>query len=260
MLREDNDKILNCEIEYSKCFSKYFEAQDLMRFRDDSLMDMYDHNFTLIKRSESDDELYHRIESEIQLRRTEGENFCNIASFVPISGYLIEKFETKPQISTNGFYLFDISKLSVLSGKKKCLISKLDNLRMADDLLRLDLELDGARLGVDFCTRRANRLKKVYLSAEGVNSYICYDNNEPVGSCDLFISKDVAKIEDFVVSPMKQRQGYGTIILKTLIEIALNSGVSTIYLVADEDDTAKDMYLKYGFSKIGEKTDLFYRL
>ena len=72
--------------------------------------------------------------------------------------------------------------------------------------------------------------------------------------------EDVAKIEDFAISPAKQRQGYGTAMLTAIIGVALNAGASTIYLVTDEDDTAKLMYGKSGFSKIGEKTDLFYKL
>lgn len=261
MLRTmDNEKILDCEKEYYKCFSKIFETENFERFRDDLLPDMYYHNFILIKRSSSDDELYRRIEDEILLRRTEGENFCNIVSFIPISDYLLQKFDIRPQITVNGFYLFDISKFSQLIGKEDCIVSKVNSLRMADDILRLDLEHDGNSLGVDFCTRRVNRRKEVYLSTEGVNSYICYFNNEAVGDCDLFIYKDIAKIEDFSVSPTMQRQGYGTAILKAIIKIALSSGASLIYLVTDEDDTAKDMYLKSGFSKIGEKIDLLFEL
>ena len=254
------EKIHSCEIEYTKCFSEATEAQNIIRFKDDLLTDMYYHNFTLIKNSHSDDELFRWIEDEILLRRSSGMTFCNIVSFVPISDYLIQKFESKPEATVSGFYLFDTSKLSELSSQKDCSISKAKNAAMIDDILRLDLEHDGDSLGVDFCTRRVNRRKKVYLSAEGVNSYICYDNNKAVGVCDLLINKDVAKIEDFSVSPTKQRQGYGTAILKSIIETALNNGASIVYLVTDEDDTAKEMYLKAGFNKVGEKIDLLFKL
>ena len=256
----DNEEIQNCEIEYTKCFSKAVEKQDFIRFIDDLLKDMYYHNFTLIKNSNSDDELFRRIEDEILLRKTEGENFCNIVSFVSLSDYLRQKFENKPEISVNGFYLFDTDKLSQLRGKNDCTISKVSNEKMIDDVLRLDLEHDGDSLGVDFCTRRVYRRKDVYLSAEGVNSYVCYADNKAVGSCDLFINKKVGKIDDFSVSPTKQRQGYGTAILKFIIETALSSGASNIYLVTDEDDTAKEMYQKNGFCKIGETTDLLFKI
>ena len=253
-----SEKILACEIEYTKCFSKATEAQGLVRFRDDLLQDMYYHNFTLVMDSNSDDELYHLIEGEISLRK--GSDFCNIVSFAPISDCLLRKFENKPQVSVSGFYLLDVDRHSKPDGKEGCVISKVNDVNMIDDIVRMDLEHDEDSLGVDFCTRRARRRGKVYLLDEGVDSYIFYAGGEAVGSCNLFINGDVAKIEDFAVSPTKQRQGYGTLILGSVIETALNSGASDIYLIASEDDTPKEMYLKYGFKKIGEQTDLLFKL
>ena len=102
-----NKKILDCEIEYSMCFSTITETQGLWRFRDDLLLDMYYHNFTLISKSNSDDELYRTIEDEIKIRRTENMGFCNIVSLVPVSDSLLRGFEITPQITVNGFYTFD---------------------------------------------------------------------------------------------------------------------------------------------------------
>jgi spore maturation protein CgeE len=76
----------------------------------------------------------------------------------------------------------------------------------------------------------------------------------------MFIYEDTAKIEDFAVTSQKQRKGYGTAILKALTEIALEKNVSVIYLETDEDDTAKEMYKKRGFYKVGELTDLIFKL
>jgi spore maturation protein CgeE len=66
----------------------------------------------------------------------------------------------------------------------------------------------------------------------------------------LFTHKGIAKIEDFSVIPMHQRKGYGTTILKALLDAAIKEDSHTIYLVTDEDDTAKEMYKRIGFSKI----------
>lgn len=43
------------------------------------------------------------------------------------------------------------------------------------------------------------------------------------------------------------------------MDIAAENGASVIYLTTDEDDTAKDMYLKRGFEKVGEKYSLLSR-
>ena len=70
----------------------------------------------------------------------------------------------------------------------------------------------------------------------------------------------MAKIEDFSVNPNYQRRGIGTTLLKALVEIAQEQGINAVYLNADEDDTAKEMYTKLGFKKIGEVYSLFWDL
>lgn len=131
---------------------------------------------------------------------------------------------------------------------------------MVDDILYSDLQHDEFTIGKDFCTRRAYRRGKVYTSNTGVNAYVCYEGQDVIGNCDLFIYDGVAKIEDFSVIPKYQRKGYGTSILKHLIDIALNENCHTVYLVTDEDDTPKEMYKKLGFNKVAERTDLMFRL
>lgn len=252
--------IVECENEYSKCFSEFYENENIIRFRDNQLKDMYYHNFTFIKKAMSDSELKHIIEDEISLRLSEKSNFCNILSNFTVDRSLLSILKHKSEISVNGYYSFDISRFSRLNALCGCIIKKMDNQEMVDDILYCDLQHDEIRLGSDFCTRRCYRRGKVYVSEKGVNSYICYHNGDIIGNCDLFINKGVAKIEDFAVIPTQQRKGYGTTILKSLIDIALKENCHTIYLITDEDDTAKEMYEKIGFNKIGERTDLFFKL
>ena len=75
----------------------------------------------------------------------------------------------------------------------------------------------------------------------------------------MFINNSIAKIEDFAVSPRHQRKGYGTTILKSLIEIALDKNVTIMYLETDEDGTAKEMYKKCGLFKVNDFTDLLFK-
>lgn len=253
-------KIIDCELEYTRCFSEVFENEEIIRFYDDQLYDMYYHNFTYIKKSMSDIELKRNIQNEISLRLSEKSNFCNIILNSFVSSTLLSMLKYKPEISTNGYYSFDISKFSRLNAISDCTIKKVNNLEMVDDILFSDLQHDGEKLGKDFCTRRCYRRGKVYISDKGVNSYVCYHNGHIIGNCNLFLHKGVAKIEDFAVIPAYQHRGYGTTILKELIDIAIREDIHTIYLVTDEDDTPKEMYKKIGFNKIGERTDLFFKL
>ncbi|ASA22375.1 GNAT family N-acetyltransferase [Paenibacillus donghaensis] len=255
-----NKKIMECEIEYTKCFSEFFENQNIVRFRDHQLNDMYYHNYTYIKESIDELDLSRMIQDEITLRLAEECNYCNIITNFVINSSVLSTLRYKPEISKNGYYSFDISHFPRLNAVSDCIMKKVDNQEMIYNLLFSDLQHDEGTLGKDFCIRRCYRRGEVYVSDQGVNSYLCYHNGDIVGNCDLFIYNGVAKIEDFSVIPKYQRKGYGTTILKSLIAIAIQENCESIYLVTDEDDTAKEMYLKIGFNKIGERTDLFFKL
>lgn len=255
-----DEKLIECECEYTKCFSEFYENEDIIRFRDNQLNDMYYHNYTYIKKAMSEIELKSIIQDEISLRLSEKSNFCNILSNSVVNSSLLSILKYKPEISTNGYYSFDISYFSKLNDLLGYTIKKVNNEEMVDDILFCDLQHDEKSLGKDFCTRRCYRRGKVYVSDKGVNSYVCYHNGDIIGNCDLFMYNGIAKIEDFAVIPTYQRKGYGTTILKSLIDISIKENSHTIYLVTDEDDTAKEMYQKIGFNKIGERTDLFFKL
>jgi len=70
----------------------------------------------------------------------------------------------------------------------------------------------------------------------------------------------VGRIEDFDILQKYQRKGFGTSVLKHLLEEARANCVEFVYLITDSGDTAKEMYKKCGFKKAGEKTELFFDL
>lgn len=252
-------RIEQCELAYFKCFSTRVDINGISRFKDDLLKDMYAHNFTYIHQEADDDTLKAIINEEILLRLLIGEKFCNVFMNFVASDSLINSFKYKPYVSHNGFYLLDVEQLWKFKEVEGCVVKKVINQAMIDDVLTCDLQYE-AEDGRDFCIRRCHRRSKVYLSDDGVDCYVCYYNDEVIGRCDLFIHDGIAKIEDFSVLQPFQRKGYGTTMLKNLITIALNKKAHTIYLVADEEGTAKEMYEKLGFSKIGENSELFFNL
>lgn len=254
------DKILECELEYVKCFCEVDERQDIIRLRDDLIPDMWYHNYTRIKNAKDDTELIRIIKEEISYNKNIGRNFCLLRCHVSVDQSILVQLSCKPEISAAGYYVFDISKLSRLTQTKDSSVVRVENDKMIEDILMLDLEHDEEDLGIDFCTRRVYRRKAIYLADEGVDSYICYHDGRAVGNCNLFIYNDAAKIEDFAVLPHYQRKGFGTAILQTLINIALDKNVSLIYLETDEDDSAKEMFQKCGFYKVDEFTDLSFEL
>lgn len=255
-----DEKIIKCELEYTKCFSEFYEDENIVRFRDNQLKDMYHHNYTYVKEAKGENKLTGIIEDEISLRIEEGSNFCNIFLNPGIKSWVLTELKHKPSVSVSGYYTFDITYFSKIKTRPDCSIKRVDSQKMIDEVLYCDLQHDEGNLGRDFCVRRCYRRGRIYVSDKALNSYVLYHNGERIGTCDLFIHEGVAKIEDFGIIPKHQRKGYGTTLLKALIDIALKENCHTIYLVTNEGDTAKDMYLKNGFNKIDERTELFFKL
>ena len=249
--------ITECEIEYLKCFCEAYEQHDFIRFYDALMPDQWCLNYTWVKSIKNEAAFIQLIESEVAYSKSMEKDFCVIKCQLPINHSILKQLSHTPEISTAGYYVFDdFSNLSKLSKINDSHVAKVDKTEMLEDVLVLDLEHDGDS---DFCARRINRCKDIYLSDGSVDSYICYHNNKAVGNCNLFIHNGIAKIEDFAVSPSHQRKGFGITMMKTLIEIAMGKNVTAIYLETDEGDPAKDMFQKCGFYKVAEFTDLMFK-
>jgi len=254
------NKITKCEHEYLKCFSVTTEQQDYIRFRDDLIPDYYSHNYTWVKSAKDDSTLIQLIESELAYSKCQNKEICWLRCHTLVNETVLASLRQTPEISMSGYYVFDIIKIPALSHSAECKVLKVNKSEMVEELLCHELKMEGDNPDIDFCTRKIYRRKDIYLSDGGLDSYICYDNDGAVGSCDLFIFGDTVKIEDFSVLPQKQRKGYGAAILKTLINAAIEKNAATIYLETDESGTAKEMFEKCGFTKVYEFTDLFFYL
>ncbi|MHB8807339.1 MAG: GNAT family N-acetyltransferase [Anaerolineaceae bacterium] len=254
------EKIKSCEIAYINCFSEHDENDQVIRYRDAQLPDMYDHNFSYIKHAVSKNAFRQLVEEEIEQNRREKKNFIKLAMDAMPDRKWLESLPQKFDIEHSGYYVYPSLTSPQWNTVEDCKISQVVNPAMIEELVFMDLIHDGERCGEDFCMRRARRRGRVYLSETPLDSYICYSNGNLVGNCDLFMDEDVAKIEDFAVLPAYQRRGIGTTILKYVIHTALTKGAELIYLMADEGDTPQEMYKKLGFEKIGDSYALFGKL
>ncbi|MDD3242452.1 MAG: GNAT family N-acetyltransferase, partial [Eubacteriales bacterium] len=99
---------------------------------------------------------------------------------------------------------------------------------------------------------------KVYLAEGGVDCYLCYFGEEPVGSCDLLVWDGMAKGEDFTICSQWRKQGFGSAVLAQLAAIAREKGAQTFYVMTDEDDTAWQMYRKCGMERVGGRQEWFF--
>lgn len=253
-----SEKIIACEKAYAECISLREEIPGAARFRDSLIPDMYDYNFTYVYEGISNVDLLKLISSEMEHSRSEGADFCKFCMDFPVSEEL--KLPEGMEKGIVGYYVFDIQHLDGLKLSDEVVIRTVNNPQRGNDVYKIDQQMSAGKLSEDFIRRSAKRRTSIYTSDGPINCFVCYLGEEPIGSCDLMIKNGTAKIEEFCVVPSMQRKGYGTAILRELIDRADICGADTIYLCTDEDDTPKDMYTKVGFTKVGERTELFIKL
>lgn len=253
------EQIRKCEDAYIRCFSLGTEDADSIRFVNAEMPDMYDHNFLYIKPGTAPETRNAIMKDELEMRRKQGRDFCKIVMDELPDMQQAEEFFGPCELAHYGEYMYVPKARPEWPERSDCRILNTKNKAMTDDLVKLDVLFDGKTLGEDFCRRKGRYHGKVCLSEPALGVYICYLNGEPVGRCDLFISGGTAKAEDFIVLPEYQRKGIGTTLLKFIVTEAFKEGADCIYLVTDEDDTAKEMYGKLGFQKMKDTYALLRR-
>jgi spore maturation protein CgeE len=254
-----NQSITSCEIAFKKCFSKWAETDQLIRFSDPELPDMYDHNMTLIKtHGMTTIDIETCILAEFKNASENGAAFskCICDKFIDESS--LGTLPGEPSITHYGFYLLDCSRVEEWKENVECKTRIAASHQDIEDLLTLELANYGEERGEDFCTRRVNRIGEIFLSPGRIDACLIYHDEELAGKCDLFLHKSTAKIEDFDVKTDLRKQYIGTTLLKSVVKDALNRGADEIYLVTDEDDTVKDMYRNLGFERVDVWTEFFW--
>ncbi|WP_432664955.1 GNAT family N-acetyltransferase [Wukongibacter baidiensis] len=255
------NKYIDTEIEYVKLFSERFENKDIIRFWDNSLEGMYSHNFTYINNNTDSNRLRNLILNELQLRQLSAKSFLQIACDFNISKELISSLPIAPVVSSYDYMYIETEKYTLLKGNPNCSVTKADTAEKLRDGMNVDILANEGGKGSDFARKRINRKSEMYkIMDSNLDLYVCYNNDRPIGNCELFINDKVGKIEDFDILEQYQKRGFGTTVLKHLLKELHEKDIEIAYLITDSSDTAKEMYKKCGFSKVGVKTELFFRL
>ena len=248
--------LIDTEIGYTKCFSKYFEDEKIVRFRDNHICDMYSHNYTLIKDYMSEQEINYLITEEIMRSKKEHKNFLQIECNFNIKSDLLNSFKNKPEVTIQDYMYITPDKFNALCGNNECTITVAETVTVMEDGIKVDILANSSAMGEEFAYKRIQRKAMVYREDNSLSFFVCYHNEVPIGNCELFLNKKIAKIEDFDILESYQRKGFGTSVLKELLKCSNKFGAEIVYLLTDSENTAKDMYKKCGFLKAGAKTIL----
>ncbi|QLK86651.1 GNAT family N-acetyltransferase [Staphylococcus sp. 17KM0847] len=99
--------------------------------------------------------------------------------------------------------------------------------------------------GEDYLVETLKYLQTVVEMPEhSIEYYIAYEKNEPVGIVNVISTERHVEIDGFAVAESHQRQGIGS---RMQAEIGRLAGQRPVILVADAEDTAKDMYVNQGY-------------
>ena len=248
------------ELEYTKKFSKSFEEDEVIRFSDERLPDMYAHNFTFIKNRMCKDKFRELISNELEIRKNGKKSFLMVKfNFSIGEGFL--DLSLHPQVTKYDYMYIEPSVGCYLKENEECTIMKAKSEEVFSDGREMDILANGPSMEFEFAGRRIDRKLEVYREpSSDLDLYVCYHNEVAIGNCELMLNGDTAKIEDFDILESFQRKGFGASMVKHLLEEAAKNRVKFVYLITDGEDTAKEMYKKCGFKKVGEKTELFFDL
>ncbi len=251
--------ILESELAYTKLFSECREEGSLIRFTDGSIPDMYTHNYIWVKDSSA--HLTDLLKQELIVGQTEQKSFVRVEMSFDVNFDRLGDLPVKPTVTHYDYMLIPTERYSAIPMKDNSRIEVATRAKVMADGISVDVLANVDAMGREFATRRIHRKSSIYQDAAlPLQFYVCYNHELAVGKCELMIHRDIAKIEDFDILPDYQRQGFGSSVLRHLLKQAAEQQIQWAYLVTDSADTAKEMYTKCGFEKVGTKTELFFSL
>lgn len=104
-------------------------------------------------------------------------------------------------------------------------------------------------LGSEFANQK-RELAKRNFEDPSIQQLLAFYKGVPAGSVDVIISKETAEIDGLVVDEDFQKKGIGSRLQKFVMEKYTNK---TIILVADGEDTPREMYRKQNYEYLGFK-------
>lgn len=248
---------LDTEVGYIMTFSKKIVYDKYIRFIDDLLPDMYAFNGIFITDSLDEKTIESIISKEINYSIKNNRKFLKIESFNFNNMKNINNLIKSTCFDLSEVLSIKTSKYRELTGNTNCKILKADNHKVISDAIQVDILANQNHMGVEFATRRVNRKALIYEDDQvTLDIYVCYLGDRAIGNCEMYTNGGIAKIEDFDILEEYQRQGYGTMFIKKLLEICDESGVEIAYVVTDKKDTPREMYYKCGFQKETEKYEI----
>ncbi|MEE1106904.1 MAG: GNAT family N-acetyltransferase [Macrococcus canis] len=120
-----------------------------------------------------------------------------------------------------------------------------------DDFLKV-CAAGESEYGEDFVNLKEETHRRDLLNSK-ILQIVAYIDNTPAGKIEAIMEEDTVEIDDFYVIEAYRRRGIGSRLQEAVYNHAHGKQV---FLIADGNDTARDMYMRQGYHKIAERYEL----
>lgn len=206
---------------------------------------MYDYNFMRLKYQPTLEEF--KLIEKILLEFHEDMEMDHVKFYWPEDYGFTEPLVE--YLSTNGY---GIEILELYALEPKDFLSSRSNPSVTVEFVTAETLEDFKRINrvqdVNINETFAQQKQELYdldFDDSSVQQIIAYLDSQPVGGVDLLVREETVEIDNFFVLEEFQKQGIGTEIQKFIMDAA---GSRAVILVADAEDTPKDMYLKQNYT------------
>lgn len=253
------NQLRNIEDGYMELFCKRKNLQDMAFFTNDTVPELYDHNFVLIESIHKEAETINFITSELKALDDLNKVHVKIVFHPNIS----VSEELRNIMNQRGFEVSDLyymlHKGSVQEDwaiNGKCIVQK----AVTDNDIQIGVDCAIAyaaqRMPLTLAHKKVNQKKGLYRNGL-LDLYICYVDGLPIGFCDWYEKDGIIKLEEVTILNKFQGKGFGTQMLKQLLYKAVTEHKKQVYIVT-ETGNEHNIYLQLGFQTVGMETEMFY--
>lgn len=246
------------EDSYMELFCKKKTVQDISYFSNQTVPELYDHNFILLENIRNETGTIEFIREQLKaLAQSDKEHL---------------KIVIHPAIKVSkGFYDamndlgFDVDDLYYMTadkhsagdwhGNDSCRVKKAVTSEEIKAGIDCATTYAAQRMSLELSSKKANQKKELYEKGL-MDFYICYHEETPIGFCDWYEKNQIVKLEEVTILNEYQGKGFGTNMLKKLLYKAIKEEKKRVYIVTDTGE-AHNIYLQLGFEGVGTETELF---
>ena len=204
----------------------------------------YDSNFVNYKVMPTTEQFVEVIEMLTKYHQQNGQNFVK-CKFPPNEVPPKSLFDEVPGFDVGFLELYAIDPRQFTGNSTEVTVKIVEDQDL-EAFLQLQYKED-LHYGESYAKEKQAHLKRE-RQKQGIHQVIAYKNGQPVGSVELIEKEKTVEIDNFFVISTMRGLGIGVAIQQFVMQLA---GNKLVILVADGEDTARNMYKKQGYRFYG---------